>query len=118
MSRKETALINRILHAHGARPDVRLFRNATFKGWAGKLKAVTPHGDILLRAGAVRIQGGLCEGSADIIGLCRGRFVALEVKTPGVTTPQVQKNFIRMVREQGGIAGVVRSVEDATRLLA
>ena len=114
---KETALINRILIAHGSREDVRLFRNATFTGWVGKFIARTDEGCTLLAPGTKRIKGGLCEGSADIIGICKGRFVALEVKTSGVATPDIQKRFIRMVREQGGIAGVVRSVGDATRLL-
>lgn len=118
MSRKETALTNRILIAHGSRPDVRLFRNATFNGWVGPFVTRTSSGGTLLGPGTKRIQGGLCEGSADIIGICRGRFVALECKTSKhVRIPQLQRNFIRMVRDLGGIAGIVRSVEDATRLL-
>ena len=41
----------------------------------------------------------------------------MEVKTGRQTPTTQQKRFMAMVRSQGGIAGVVRSVEDATKLL-
>lgn len=56
-------------------------------------------------------------GGSDLIGLYRGRFIAIEVKTPkGRATPE-QLQFIEAVRRHGGIAGIARSVEDALSLL-
>ena len=57
-------------------------------------------------------------GIADIIACSpTGRFVALEVKQlKGVTSP-LQKLYIEEVLTHGGIAGVVRSVEDVKELL-
>jgi hypothetical protein len=76
------------------------------------------------------VRYGLCQGSADLIGIRTvtitpdmvgqqvGVFAALEVKAPkGRTTPE-QDAFLAMVRQRGGIAGVVRSVEDAQHLLS
>ena len=56
-------------------------------------------------------------GGADLIGLHRGRFVAVEIKTPrGRLTPE-QKMWGDLVEKKGGIYAVVRSVEDARDLL-
>ena len=48
-----------------------------------------------------------------------GRFVALEVKRPkgGVVSP-LQKHHIVKIQEAGGIAAVVRSVDDVKETLA
>lgn len=100
----ESAIQRDILLALGALPHVRVFRNSVGL-------ARDP------RSGA-KVRFGLCVGSSDLIGLCRGRFLALEVKTAtGRPTPE-QLAFIAMVRAQGGIAGVVRSVADALLLVA
>ena len=44
-------------------------------------------------------------------------FVALEVKRPNTFPTQAQQAFLDAVREAGGIAAVVRSVEDARKAL-
>ena len=112
---KETPLINKILGALASRPDTRLWRNVTAHAWVGK--KVGQFGPRVVLDPAQPIQAGLCKGSADIIGLHKGRFVAMEVKTGKQRPTTPQKRFLAMVRSQGGIAGVVRSVEDATKLL-
>jgi len=115
---KEAVLIGKILLKHGARPDLRLWRNETAVAWVGKRKGVTENGDVVLFKGARRILAGLCVGSPDLIGCgLGGRFIALEVKTEGVVTTTEQTNFLRVVKELDGIAGIVRSVEDVTALL-
>lgn len=72
-----------------------------------------------------RVQFGLCPGSSDLIGwrtvtvtpamvgksVCL--FLALEVKTKTGTPTEEQVNFLLRVREAGGLAGVVRSVDEA-----
>jgi hypothetical protein len=51
------------------------------------------------------------------VGKTMAVFAAVEVKTAtGRATPQ-QLAFVEHVRQAGGIAGVVRSVDDARRLL-
>lgn len=107
MARPEKVLTLRILLRHGSRPDVRLWRNET---------------GVFFTADGGRISCGLCKGSADIIGIARsakgfGKFVALEVKTTGVSTSPEQLKFIDLIVKMGGIAGVVKSLEDSDFLL-
>ena len=61
---------------------------------------------------------GLAVGSSDLIGwTATGRFLAVEVKSAkGKATPE-QLAFIEAVRAAGGVAGVVRSVDDLRELL-
>jgi hypothetical protein len=84
---------------------VRLWRNET-----GTFKA--PDGSY--------VSCGLCKGSSDIIGIaCNlkselwGRFVALEVKTAGTATTDLQTKFIEQIVKMGGIAGIVEDMDDA-----
>lgn len=61
-----------------------------------------------------RQRYGLCPGASDLIGIYRGRFVALEVKRPkGGAVSEEQTMFLALVLERGGIAAVVRSVDEA-----
>lgn len=75
------------------------------------------------------VQFGLCKGSADLIGWQSvvvtpemvGKtvavFTSLEVKTAlGRVSPE-QEQWQRAVKAAGGLAAVVRSVEDAERAL-
>jgi len=76
-----------------------------------------------------RVRYGLAPGSSDLIGwrsvvitpeMVGQRvavFVAVEVKTAtGRATPQ-QLNFIQQVQQAGGIAGIVRSADEARGLM-
>lgn len=61
-----------------------------------------------------RTRYGLCVGSSDLIGLTSsGRFVALEVKTAIGKPSREQTLYLALVAKLGGIARIVRSVEDA-----
>lgn len=55
------------------------------------------------------------------VGRTIGVFVAMETKQVKDSTSKARKksqgNFLRIVRELGGIAGIVRSVEDAEKLI-
>lgn len=61
-------------------------------------------------------------GGADLIGMYRGRFVALEIKTPGAYTKKEhlaeQTNFLRVIKEGGGIAGFANSPEQAEAIIS
>lgn len=57
------------------------------------------------------------KGVSDILGLYKGRFIAIEVKTPKGKLTIEQKLFQERVRENGGIAIVARSVVDVEILI-
>ena len=57
-------------------------------------------------------------GIPDIIVCYRGRFVAFEVKTEKGKLTVLQAITIKRIQNAGGIAAVVRSVEDAKAVLS
>jgi len=58
------------------------------------------------------------KGSADIIGVSpKGLFVALEIKRKGKKPSPFQVNFLKEVKDKGGIAEVIDSIEGAEQLL-
>ncbi len=69
--------------------------------------------------GGSRVRYGLAKGSADLIGVLRpgGRFVALEIKTGTGTETDEQLLFLALVRNCGGFAAVVRSLDEAKEAL-
>ena len=70
--------------------------------------------------GVYRKQGGAFseKGSSDILGIYKGRFLALEVKSRRGTLRPEQKLFLEEMQRLGAIAGVVRSLSDAIQLLS
>lgn len=65
-----------------------------------------------------RVVYGLAVGSADLIGCLDGRFVALEVKAAAGRTSPEQRQWLDLVRRNGGFAAVVRSVAEAQAAIA
>ena len=75
------------------------------------------------------ITYGLCKGSSDLIGLRQlrieeqhlglelGVFCALEIKAAGGRLTAEQLQFLEVIRNRGGLAGVARSVEEARQIL-
>lgn len=64
------------------------------------------------------VKYGLSVGSADLIGFTNtGRFVAIELKTDKGKLRPEQVIWLKLVEEWGGIARVIRSVEEADALL-
>jgi len=51
-------------------------------------------------------------GVADILGIYKGRMLAIEVKRPGGKPTEHQIIFINQVNQNGGIAFVASSLED------
>ncbi len=103
----ERDLITAIRLALGRYPDVVLWRNSV--GSAERI----------LHDGRTAYQRyGLCEGSSDLIGIGPGgRFLALEIKSPSGVVSLRQQQFIDLVNARGGIAAVIRTVEDAIRVI-
>lgn len=131
---KESPTQKRILLdcGHG---DTRLFRQNVGKTWIGESKyynrretVVVNRGDVVIRQ-ARRFIAGI-KGMSDLIGWhsviiipeMLGQKIAIytgfEVKGDrGRATPD-QLQFISLVKNAGGIAGVVKSPEDARELLS
>jgi hypothetical protein len=115
VSNPETDLQQRIRLALGTHPDARLFRNQV-----GSLPDP--------RTGRL-VTFGLARGSADLIGwrtvvvtpeMVGQRiavFTSIEVKTPTGRLAPAQQHWLHAVRTAGGVAGVVRSVNDAIKLI-
>jgi hypothetical protein len=69
------------------------------------------------RGGGVMMRFGLTRGASDLIGIYRGKFIALEVKTAKGKLTTEQNVFLQTVTAHGSIAGVVRSLDDALKIL-
>jgi hypothetical protein len=93
---------SRILHdvrlALGTEPGLVLWRNNV---------------GLAVEADGRRVRYGLAPGSADLIGMLNGRFVALEVKTDRGRLTSEQREWLALVQRMGGLAAVVRSAEGA-----
>lgn len=87
----------------GNEPDVLIFRNnigvADMRGYKVRFGVGGP-------------------GGADLIGIFRGRFIAIEVKSPTGRQSPEQRMFEQLVLARGGIYVVLRSVEEARTWLA
>ena len=64
-----------------------------------------------------RGRAGGASGWPDITGCADGRFIALEVKSAKGRVRKAQTAVLDALTAAGGVVGVVRSVEDAARLL-
>ncbi len=116
MANAETDLQQRIRLALGTRSDLRLFRNQV-----GQLPDP--------RTGRP-VQFGLARGSADLIGWRTititpdmvGRqlavFTSIEVKTPTGRVRPEQHAWLSAVQGAGGIAGIARSISDASQIIS
>ncbi len=57
-------------------------------------------------------------GCSDILGQMKdGRLLAIEIKSPTGRLSAAQRAFLDLVRDNHGVAGVVRSVDDVDRVL-
>jgi hypothetical protein len=53
-------------------------------------------------------------GAPDIMGLWRGRFIGIEVKSGAATQSNDQKLWQKMIETYGGVYIVARNLEDVT----
>jgi len=94
----------------------------TYLNYTGKYYAWrTNSGSIKLdnRDGSTRMIRMARAGTSDIFAIRRGdaKFIAIEVKRPGKKPTPAQEEFINMIREYGGIAGIATSIEEAEAIL-
>jgi hypothetical protein len=93
MSKEETVLVTKIKKELNKMP-----RTFFFKVWG---------------------NGTQMAGISDLIGICNGRFVALEVKVPGKenTLTALQRWFLTKIKLCGGVAEMITSVEEALKIV-
>lgn len=133
-SASEHAIQNEIRNALAGR--CKLFRANVGKAWASndvvkvtrKMPVVMGPRDVLLK-NARPFDTGLPPGftdlfgyvietiTPDMVGQKIARFIGPEVKDDTGKPSPLQSTFISVVNSDGGRAGVVRSVEDAERLV-
>jgi hypothetical protein len=101
-----------------------LFRNNVGLGWAGEV--ADRWGSSLHIRNARPLHAGLCKGSSDLIGWTPitvtqemvGRkvavFTAIECKNARGQISREQRNFLKRLKEDGGIGVVARSAEEAS----
>ena len=112
----ETAIQQRIRLALGKLPWVRMFRNNV-----GKLP--DPRTGRWVDFGVGGKGGGDLLGwrtitvTPEMVGQQVAQFVSLEVKTATGRVRPEQENWRRVVEQCGGLAAVVRSEEDALRIM-
>lgn len=112
----ETAIQQRIRLALGKLPWVRMFRNNV-----GKLP--DPRTGRWVDFGVGGKGGGDLLGwrtitvTPEMVGQRVAQFVSLEVKTATGRVRPEQENWRRVVEQCGGLAAVVRSEEDALRIM-
>lgn len=128
--KKETRLMKQGQVDHGARRDVRLFRNNVGQAWQGRRLKYQPgqfhkveRGDVILSE-ARPVEFGLAVGSGDLIGgkVVRItaemvgqlflRFLSVETKTEVGKLSKEQKAWDAFVKQFGGISGVARNQQD------
>jgi len=121
----ESDLYAEILRKHSHGPT-RLFRQQSCMAWAGKVVNRTRDTITLLNPHAIKLGtpgiadlGGLTSVivTEAMVGQILGVYLALECKFGRGRATTEQKDFIAMVNRLGGRAGVVRSSEDAGRII-
>lgn len=132
MASAGTVIISQILAAHGARADVRLWRNERGGFWTGKRigDRQGPGGRMVTLQPASVVMCGLFNGAPDIIGFWSrtiytptdgdhviGRFVGIEVKAPGDRMRPEQTAALEMLRTCGCVGIVATCVADVDAVL-
>lgn len=97
-----------------SRGNARLLRANAGMGWTGHILERTAERLVLCPYRPFR---AMPQGVSDLIGWRGGQFVAIEGKFGRRQPTEEQAAFIALVLEHGGIAGVVRSVDEARALL-
>jgi|LGVE01.1.fsa_nt_gb hypothetical protein len=110
----------------GGLQAVRLFRNNVGTAWTGEVTRLQD-GSILIK-NPRPLHAGLVKGSGDLIGWRKvmitaemvgrpiAQFLSLEVKTKTGRATKGQKNWQAAVNAHGGLAGIVRSDDEALEL--
>lgn len=105
----------------------RMWRNTVGQAWIGAVTHLAD-GSIMIRK-PKRVTFGLCPGSADLIGPVSrivtpqmvgtrvALFGAIEIKTDKGRIAANQQAFVDTIIQLGGLAGIVRSVDEAKKIV-
>lgn len=85
-----------------------------FYGW---VETTTGIWDAKAKTFRARTGTGMRCGVADIVGLWEGRGIALEIKSQKGRLTENQSHFLSSYFKNGGIAAVLRSLEDTNLLI-
>lgn len=111
----------------GSLPNIRIFRNNVGVGFQGRV--IHEDAGIITLSGARRIRFGLHTGSGDLIGWKStlittdmvgkkiAQIVSIETKTKTGRPTDEQTNWRDQIISAGGIAGIVRSTDEAIELI-
>ena len=66
---------------------------------------------------AVKVISANQRGVPDILGCCRGRFIAIEVKSADNKPSKIQQSQLNAIKQAGGTAEVVTSLEQMQKLI-
>lgn len=106
-----------------------LFRANVGKGWTGTQCVRLPNGDMLIK-NPRPFDTGLPPGFGDLFGLVArlitaddvgrklGVYVAADVKSDTGRATDKQAAYLRAVNDNGGVAGIWRTVDDALAMVA
>ena len=117
MGASEKSILNDSLVAFSAEPETLVFRNNTGMAWQGRKVEVRAGQPVVVQPGMVilrdarPIRFGL-NGSGDIIGVSRGRGLAVETKPEKGQQREAQILFERAWVKAGGIYILARSAEE------
>lgn len=122
-NKSEKQIQTEIFREVGSNPDVRIFRNNCGTAWTGDVTRLQD-GSLLIK-NPRPLHAGLTRGSGDLIGWRRriitqedvgapvAQFLSLEIKARRGRATAEQKNWASVVRQFGGMAAIVRSVDEA-----
>lgn len=64
------------------------------------------------------IKYGVCNpGGSDLLGIFKGKFLAIEIKQPGKKPTPEQQLFLDVVNKNGGIAAVITNPDQLEEIL-
>lgn len=104
-----------------------LFRNNTGQAWVGEV--LRRDANTVTLTNYRPLHAGLTKGSSDLIGWSivevtpemvgkkLAVFTAIEVKSASGRVKPEQLNFIKQVRDSGGISGIARKDDEAVNLV-
>ncbi|MCK5450231.1 MAG: VRR-NUC domain-containing protein [Candidatus Omnitrophica bacterium] len=108
-------------------PGVKLWPNPVGLGYAGSVAHEYNEGGnhFVVLKNPRRVRYGFAPGSSDCIGFRREshngavmpRFVAIEIKAGKDVLRPAQGNFLKMVKNHGGIAEIVRNPDEVMDIL-
>ncbi len=118
MSRSEKSILNAALVSVSALPETMIWRNNTGMAWSGTQVPTRPGSTVVIRPGMVvlmdarPVRFGLA-GSGDILGVSKGRALAIECKTLTGRQSVDQGKFQRAFEAAGGVYVLARHEDDA-----